>query len=242
MIDFLAVLCQTTIVAVTVTAFIHFFGVFMQVHFEAKRFGLRGRTEDEMLRLRRLLRERWPTLIPLALLIFVLVSGRTPYLAALCGISPCAIVGLSTQVAGSRPANGALLVGLHAVLAGLVFGGLQHEGVKPAVFAGSVLAAALAIRLGLAKALVAFVFVSSPALLLVARSSSWCDFSVTFLGCILGISPLAAALSKVQLVEMRRWEQLLCGLGAVLMVLPDRVNMLIGAALAAPVLLHQWAG
>jgi TRAP-type uncharacterized transport system fused permease subunit len=33
------------------------------------------------------LRERWPTLIPLVLLISILVSGRTPYLAAFTGIS-----------------------------------------------------------------------------------------------------------------------------------------------------------
>ena len=56
----------------------HFFGVFMQVHFEAKRQDLRGLTEDKMPRRRQSLRERLPTLIPLALLIFILVSGRTP--------------------------------------------------------------------------------------------------------------------------------------------------------------------
>ena len=409
MIEFLAVPYQTIIVAATIPAFMHFFGVFMQVHFEAKRYGLRGLTEAEMPKLRQSLRERWPTLIPLALLIFVLVSGRTPYLAAFCGISSCAIVGLSTRVAGNRPANWALLVGLHAVLFGLVFGGLQHEGAKLAVFAGGVGVAVLAIRLGgvtgriaptvlleafetgakyalavgaaaasvglvigvvtltgvgfklstiitgaanamgsgvgtwlpaewvapatlallvalvmtglvcillgcgipttanyiimvtvaaptlvlmgveplvahffvfyygvladitppvalaayaaagmagsdpfktgnmafrlgLAKALVPFVFVFSPSLLLVAKGFTWYDFSVTFIGCILGISLLAAALSKFLLVEMRRWEQLLCGLGALLMVVPGLISTLIGAAVAAPVLLHQWAG
>lgn len=187
----------------------------MQVHFEAKRYGLRGLNEAEMPKLRQSLRERWPTLIPLALLIFVLVSGRTPYLAAFCGISSCAIVGLSTRALGNRPANLALLVGLHAVLGGLVFGGLQHEGAKLAVFACGVL---------------------------VAKGFTWYDFSVTFIGCILGISLLAAALSKFLLVEMRRWEQLLCGLRAVLMVVPGLISTLIGAAVAAPVLLHQWTG
>ena len=50
----------------------HFFGVFMQVHFEAKRYGLRGRTQAEMPRLKKeSLRQRWPTLIPLALLISI---------------------------------------------------------------------------------------------------------------------------------------------------------------------------
>ena len=61
-------------------ACMHFFGVFMQVHFETARQDLRGLAEDEMPSLRQSLREHWPTLIPLALLIFILVSGRTPQL------------------------------------------------------------------------------------------------------------------------------------------------------------------
>ena len=97
MIEFLALPYQTIIVAAAIPAFMHFFGVFMQVHFEAKRFGLRGLTEEEMPKLRQSLRERWPTLIPLVLLIFILVAGRTPYLAAFTGISSCAIVGLVTR-------------------------------------------------------------------------------------------------------------------------------------------------
>ena len=52
MIDFLAVPDQTIIAAATIPAFMHFFGVFIQLHFEAKRFGLHGLTEAEMPRLR----------------------------------------------------------------------------------------------------------------------------------------------------------------------------------------------
>ena len=408
MIEFLALPYQTIITAAAVPAFMHFFGVFMQVHFEAKRFGLRGLTEAEMPRLRQSLRERWPTLIPLALLIFVLVSGRTPYLAAFCGISSCTIVGLSTRASGNRPANWALLVALHAVLGSLVFGGLQDEGAKLALFGAGVaigvaairfgriqgriapaalleafetgakyalavgaaaatvglvigvvtltgvgfklstiitgaanamaggvgawlpaalvtphtlaLAVALvmtglvcillgcgipttanyiimvtvaaptlvlmgveplvahffvfyygvladitppvalaayaaagmagsdpfktgnmAFRLGLAKALVPFVFVFSPSLLLVAKGFTWYDFAVTFVGCVLGIILLAAALSKFLLVEMKRWEQALCGLGALLLVAPGLVSGLVGMGVASPVLLRQLA-
>jgi TRAP-type uncharacterized transport system fused permease subunit len=103
MIEFLNVSYQTIIAAAIVPAFMHFFGVFMQVHFEAKRYGLRGLTEEEMPRLRESLRQRWPTLIPLVLLIWILVSGRTPYLAAFTGITSCMIVGLTTQVQRQRP-------------------------------------------------------------------------------------------------------------------------------------------
>jgi TRAP-type uncharacterized transport system fused permease subunit len=53
----------------------------------------------------------------------------------------------------------------------------------------------MAFRLGLAKALVPFVFVFSPSLLLVAKGFTWADFAVTFIGCVLGIVALAAALS-----------------------------------------------
>jgi TRAP-type uncharacterized transport system fused permease subunit len=48
-------------------------------------------------------------------------------------------------------------------------------------------------------------------------------------------------LSKFLFVEMKRWEQLLCGLGALLMVAPGLTSGLVGLAVAAPVLLRQWA-
>ena len=40
---------------------------------------------------------------------------------------------------------------------------------------------------------------------------------------------------------MKRWEQLLCGLGALLLVAPGWASGLVGLAVAAPVLLRQWA-
>ncbi|PUE13553.1 TRAP transporter permease [Limnohabitans sp. WS1] len=121
MVEFLNVSYQTIIAAAIVPAFMHFFGVFMQVHFEAKRYGLRGLTEEEMPKLRESFKQRWPTLIPLALLIAILVSGRTPYLAAFTGITSCMIVGLSTTVWGNRSTNWLLLVVLHVLLALVAF-------------------------------------------------------------------------------------------------------------------------
>jgi len=91
-----------------------------------------------------------------------------------------------------------------------------------------------AFRLGLAKVLVPFVFVFSPSLLIVAKGFTPYDFTVTFVGCILGITLLAAALSKFFLVEMTRSEQLLCGVAALLMIAPGLVPTLIGCVLAVP--------
>jgi len=409
MIEFLNVPYQTIIAASIVPAFMHFFGVFMQVHFEAKRYGLRGLTEEEMPRLRESMQMRWPTLIPLVLLISILVSGRTPYLAAFVGISSCAIVGMTTRISGNQLKNWGLLIVMHILLmtiafsdfgnenstikmvlfvvavltgaAAYIWGGVRGRiephvlvealetgakyalavgaaaatvgivigvvtltgvgfkisyiitqaaqsisavmggiipsdwmslntltllaalimtglvcilmgcgvpttatyiimvtvaaptlvglGVEPLVahffvFYYGVLAditppAALAayaaagmagsdpfktgntaFRLGLAKALVPFVFVFSPSLLLVAKGFTWESFIITFTGCIMGITLMAAALSKFMLVEMKRWEQLSCLFAALLMIAPSLTATLVGVALVIPMAVNQW--
>jgi TRAP-type uncharacterized transport system fused permease subunit len=98
-----------------------------------------------------------------------------------------------------------------------------------------------AFRLGLAKALVPFVFVFSPSLLIVAKGFTGYDFAITFIGCVVGIVLLAAALSKFMFVEMTRAEQALCLLAALLTIAPGLVPTIIGLALATPVVLRQLA-
>jgi TRAP-type uncharacterized transport system fused permease subunit len=85
-----------------------------------------------------------------------------------------------------------------------------------------------------AKVLVPFVFVFSPSLLIVVKGFTLYDFSITFVGCIFGITLLAASLSRFFLVEMRRTEQVLCCAGALLMIAPGLVPKLIGCLLALP--------
>ncbi len=129
MIEFLGLPYQSIILAAIVPAFMHFFGVFMQVHFEAKRTGLRGLTPDELPKLSDSFRRRWPTLIPLALLISIIVSGYTPYLAAFSGISSAMIVGLTTAEIRNTARGMIALAILHAILLALMFGDLGHAGV-----------------------------------------------------------------------------------------------------------------
>ena len=97
MIEFLNLPYSTIIIAAIVPAFMHFFGVFMQVHFEAKNKGLRGLTKEELPDLPKSVKANWPTLIPLVLLVGIIVNGNTPYLAAFTGISSCILVGLFTS-------------------------------------------------------------------------------------------------------------------------------------------------
>jgi TRAP-type uncharacterized transport system fused permease subunit len=99
----------------------------------------------------------------------------------------------------------------------------------------------MAFRLGAAKALVPFVFVFSPSLLLVANGFTWSAFVITFVGCVLGITLLAAALSKFMLSELERWEQGVLAVAALFTIAPGLVSTLIGMAIASPVLWRQWA-
>ena len=61
MIEFLEIPLTTLLVAAAVPAAMHFWSVFVQVHFEAKRLGLRGMPEDEIPKLWPTIRDGWPT-------------------------------------------------------------------------------------------------------------------------------------------------------------------------------------
>src|SRR5918995_634775 len=141
MVEFLNLSYQTVILAAIVPAFMHFFGVFMQVHFEAKRSGLRGLTAEELPDPARVVREGWPTIMPLAVLLIVLFSGFTPYLAAFWGITGCILVGVVRVPA--------LTLGFLAALVGAIAAGVLTQG----IFIGPVFAviAGLMIRSWLAS-------------------------------------------------------------------------------------------
>lgn len=139
MIEFLNLPYTTIILAAIVPAFMHFFGVFIQVHFEAKRNGLRGLEPHEMPDVKAALKRDWPTAIPLVVLITLLMVGYTPYLAAFWGITLCVAVGLLnprnrmslTDIAeGLRDgAKYALAVGAAAATVGIVVGVVTLTGV-----------------------------------------------------------------------------------------------------------------
>ncbi len=120
MVEFLGVPYQTIILAAIVPAFMHFFGVLCQVHFEARKLGMRGLTSDELPNAREVIRRDWPTAIPLIVLLIVLFSGFTPYLAAFWGITACMVVGLT----GQRPA---IALGFLGALSAAVYAGQLTE-------------------------------------------------------------------------------------------------------------------
>ncbi|HJQ55874.1 MAG TPA: TRAP transporter fused permease subunit, partial [Vineibacter sp.] len=111
MVEYLSLPYQTIVIAAIVPAFMHFFGVFVQVHFEAKRVGLRGLEPHEMPDWKAVLRADWVTLIPLAGLLWKLFDGSTPYLAAFWAISLCIVIGFA------RPMVAAASQGAPAIVA-----------------------------------------------------------------------------------------------------------------------------
>ncbi|QDY70950.1 TRAP transporter permease [Qingshengfaniella alkalisoli] len=92
MIEYLGVPLTTILTAALVPAFMHFFGVLVQVHLEARRRGLRGLTKDELPVAWTVFKAGWLNTLPLFVLVAILLSGKTPYLAAFWGITSCILV------------------------------------------------------------------------------------------------------------------------------------------------------
>jgi TRAP transporter 4TM/12TM fusion protein len=75
--------------AAAIPACLYFFGVFIEVHFEAKRCKLRGLSRDELPRFSTVMAERGHLFLPLVVIITFLMWGFTPLYAALMGIVIC---------------------------------------------------------------------------------------------------------------------------------------------------------
>ncbi len=401
MIEFLNMPYQSIVLAAIVPAFMHFFGVFWQVHFEAKKNGLKGMPAAELPKAREVIARDWPTAIPLIVLLMVLFSGFTPYLAAFWGITACVLVGFTRRsgvaalgflavmvvanIAGVlvegwatiailvavaatcavfalRDPEGKLLtaemadafvvgakyaiaVGAAAATVGIIVGvvtltgvgfklsnivtsfagqlaaitgmvipewafnakaltlfftlvmtaivcillgcgvpttanyiimvtvaapALGLLGVEPivahffvfyygvladitppvalAAYAAASMAGAdpfktgnTAFRLGLAKALVPFVFVYGPAMLVVTKGFTWTDFLITASTCALGVFILASALTGYALARMPLWQRLSLGASGLLLMAPNLPASILGMAVAIPALLAQLA-
>ena len=72
--------------AAIIPAFLYFFGVFTAVDLEARKENLKGLSREELPSFFGVLRSGWYYLIPLAVIIYMLVGGYTPILAAVYAI------------------------------------------------------------------------------------------------------------------------------------------------------------
>ncbi len=67
-------------------ALVHYFSVIAQIHLEAVRSGIKGVPREQLPKAGKLLRENYLLLLPLFLIVYLLLIGRTPFLAAFWAI------------------------------------------------------------------------------------------------------------------------------------------------------------
>lgn len=365
MVEYLGIPLRTILIAAIVPAFMHFFGVLVQVHLESKRLGIRGLTKEELPNALKVLREGWLACLPLVLLVWMLMSGRTPFLSAFWAITACIVVYAIQRVMADGLVEGAkewirgifdgfvsgakssLSVTAAAALVGVVIGVVTLTGigfkiafmvtsvaqgwaesvhgflgflpfelfslqtlallftlfmtavvcilmgcgipttanyiimvavaapvlgmmnVEPlvahffvfyygvladvtppvalAAYAASGIAGAnafkagnTAFRLSMGKALVPFMFVFSPSLLLVTQDFTLQSFLLAFTGAVLGIIALSAAITNWLMGPLLRIERVLLPIAALLMIAPELISTIIGVAVLGAVALRQF--
>jgi len=81
------------VIAAITPAAMHYLGVMSIVHYKAKKLGLKGIPADQLPKMLEVWKRGWPTVIPLAILIYVLFSGYSPFMAAFWGITACIVIG-----------------------------------------------------------------------------------------------------------------------------------------------------
>ncbi|MBV4551343.1 TRAP transporter permease [Pseudomonas sp. SWRI102] len=84
--------------AALIPACLYFSSVFWMVHLEAKRSNLKGLPKDQCPSAWGAVKESWYLLIPLAVLVYLLFSGRTPLFSGMVGLALTAIVILGSAI------------------------------------------------------------------------------------------------------------------------------------------------
>ena len=353
MVEYLEIPLRDILAAALFPALLHYFGIFIMVHLEAKKLGLRGLSAEEVPKFSIVLRDHWLSIIPLITLVYLILSGRTPDYAAVYGIISCVVIGFLNPVnrltfrdlwdSLAKGAKNTLAVGSAAATVGIVVGIVTLTGVgfrlgyvvvqtatdigtflsalpllgyftvmqwalfvsliliafsciimgagipttatyiilvavaapalaqlqveplvahffvfyygvladiTPPVALAAYAAAGIsganpfktgntAFRLGIAKALVPFVFVYSPALLLVVDGFTWWLFTVTLLGAMLGIASLGIAFSGYLLTHLKTWERWWVAIASFLFIAPGLTTMAGGMVLMLPIAIMQ---
>ena len=139
MAEFVGVAYIDVVKAAVIPAFLYYIGVWLGVHYEAKKFGLKGTPREELPKFTPLFTEKGHLMIPLIVIVYLLVSGYTPMRAALAAIFLsiiCACLRASTRIGVKEIVDG-LINGSKGVLgvliacatAGIIIGVVTKTGV-----------------------------------------------------------------------------------------------------------------
>lgn len=124
--------------AAAIPACLYFLGIFIEVHFEAKRSGLKGKTWEQIPRFVTVLKERGHLFVPLIAIIYILMEGFTPAYAALIGLGLSVVAGMIKKAtrmsipdivnALETGARAALGVAIACATAGIIVGVVTLTG------------------------------------------------------------------------------------------------------------------
>jgi TRAP transporter 4TM/12TM fusion protein len=139
MADFVGVPFREVALAATIPALLYFFCVFVTVHLEAKRLGLRKVPREEMPSLRDTLRRDGYLLLPIAAIIWYLFQGFTEEMAALMAVGTTFLVSFVRRSSALGPvrllkafeagARAGVTVAMAVAAAGLIIGCLFLSGI-----------------------------------------------------------------------------------------------------------------
>lgn len=139
MAEFVGVPYMTVVKAAVIPALLYYTGVWLGVHYEAKKCGLKGIPREELPKFKELFVEKGHLAIPLIIIVYLLVTGYTPMRAALFAIGlslVCSCLRKSTRI-GFKDVIDGLVNGSKGVLgvliacatAGIIIGVVTKTGV-----------------------------------------------------------------------------------------------------------------
>ena len=354
MVEYLGLPLKDILAAALLPALFHYFGIFIMVHLEAKKLGLRGLNNKELPKFFEIMKDNWLSLLPLIILVYFILAGRTPDFAAIYGIISCVVVGIlkpknklnfidlwnclasgakNTLAVGAAATCVGIIVGVvtltgvgfrlgfvvlqtagdignffsniwpisyfsfnqlklffslvliaiscivmgagipttatYIILVAVAAPALAQLNIEPlvahffvfyygvladitppvalAAYAASGIAKSnpfktgnTAFRLGIAKALVPFVFVYSPSLLLITNDFDLIKLIVTVLGTLMGIGLIGIAFTGYWIKPLKTFEQWFLGLAALLFVAPGLNSMIVGLIAISPTIYSQF--
>ena len=122
MAEFVGVPYIEVVKAAVIPALLYYTGIWLSVHYEAKKYGLKGTPREELPKFGPLLREKGHLALPLIVIVYLLVTGYTPMRAALYAIGltiVCACLRKNTRITFKQFVEG-LIVGAQSVLGVLI--------------------------------------------------------------------------------------------------------------------------
>ncbi len=146
----------TIVKAAIVPAILYFAGIFITVHLEAKKLGLKGLPREELPKFLPLFLKKGYMILPLFVIVYFLCAGKTAVFAALMGIVSCLVIGVAVSIVdlalGRKPTFGSkdlidvmsaaarniISVAIACAMAGIIIGIVTLTGIGLKLGAGLV--------------------------------------------------------------------------------------------------------